>query len=247
MTPVTDSFLARLPAHERRRLEALAGVDHETLAQRRLSGEPLQYLEGTAPFGDVDLHVDPRVLVPRPETEGLVEVAASLAGPPGVVVDLGTGSGAIAIALARRFPHAEVHAGDVEAGAVEVARRNVAAFAPGVQLHEGDLFSALPGKLRGKVDLLVSNPPYVAEAEWDALPVDVRCEPRSALVAGPTGTEVLERIAGEAGEWMGPVGRVVCEIGELQSEVAGAFSHLGRVSVRRDLTGRPRYVVVERG
>jgi release factor glutamine methyltransferase len=247
MTAVTDSFLARLPLHERRRLEALAGVDHEMLARRRWLGEPLQYLEGTAPFGDVDLHVDHRVLVPRPETEGLVELAASLAGSPGVVVDLGTGSGAIAIALARRFPHAEVHAADVAAEALEVAQRNVVAFAPGVRLHEGDLFEALPADLRGRVDLVVSNPPYVAEGEWDALPADVRREPPSALVAGPIGTEVLERIAGEVGEWLVPGGKVVCEIGERQSVVAGAFSHLGRVSVRPDLAGRPRYLVVETG
>ena len=240
-----DSFLDALPAHERRRLEAVEGADPEALAQRRVAGEPLQYLEGTAAFLDMDLVIDDRVLVPRPETEGLVELMTSVRSEAQVVVDLGTGSGAIAIALARRYPGAHVHAVDVSAPALEVAAINVARYAPRVVLHHGDLFDALPRGLTGRVDLLVSNPPYVAEGEWPHLPDDVRREPRTALVAGPRGTEALRRIADEAPVWMAPGGVIGCEVGETQTaEVAAMFDRLGQTTVAPDLAGRPRYVVV---
>lgn len=248
MTHVIDSFLTGLPPHERRRIEALVDADPEELARRRQEGEPLQYLEGTAAFLDLDLVVDGRVLVPRPETEGLVELAASLRSRPEVIVDLGTGSGALAIALARRYPAADVHGTDISPDALEVACQNIEAHAPGVRLHRGDLFEALPVGLVGAVDLLVSNPPYVAAAEWPRLPADVRHEPRAALVAGERGTEVLERIAEGSGKWVRSGGYVVCEIGETQGvEVEAAFGRLGRTRVERDLAGKVRYATVEVG
>lgn len=238
-------MLSRLPSHERKRLQALTGVDSQELARRRLEGEPLQYLEGSAPFADFDVVVDERVLVPRPETEGLYELAARVVDEPSAIVDLGTGSGVLAIALARKFPEAAVHGVDSSESALELGRHNARRLGAGVTFHHGDLFHPLPPELLGHVDLVVSNPPYVAEEEWAGLPVDVQSEPRQALVAGPRGTEVLERIAARAGDWLAPGGWVVCEMGETQGEaVRAAFSIIGRAEVRSDLSGRPRYVVV---
>lgn len=223
----------------------MAGEGAEELARRRLAGEPLQYLEGSAAFTDFDVMVDERVLIPRPETEGLYELAAGSVGDPAVIVDLGTGSGVLAIALARRFPRAELHAVDASAPALDVARSNAARLGATAAFHHGDLFDALPESLRRRVDLLVSNPPYVAEDEWPGLPEDVRREPRLALVAGPRGTEVLERIGAEAGSWMSPGAVVACEMGETQGEaVTAAFAGLGSPEIRRDLAGRARYVLV---
>lgn len=243
---VTNAF-SRLPPHEQRRLRALGRPDIESLAARRLAGEPLQYLEGTAAFADFDVVVDSRVLVPRPETEGLFELASRWVRDPRVIVDLGTGSGVLAIALARRFPDAEVHATDLSAEALEVARSNADLLGVEIRFHLGDLFAAVPERLAGRVDLMVSNPPYVAESEWDFLPADVRREPRSALVAGPLGTEVLGRIAAGSRAWLAAEGVLVCEIGEEQSaELIPIFAPLGRVEIHPDLAGRARYLLVRR-
>lgn len=245
MHRVNGSFLDRLPPHERRRLAALEAA--EDLARRRLDGEPLQYLEGSAQFIDFEVSVDRRVLIPRPETEGLFELAVAQSGDPRVIADVGTGSGVLAIALARRFPGAEIHAVDDSPEALEVARQNAAALEVDVGFGLGNLFSALPPDLAGALDLVVSNPPYVAAGEWESLPVDVRHEPRRALVAGPEGTETLQRIGAEVGGWLAPGGVVVCEIGETQGEaVIEAFSAVGPTEIRPDLAGRPRYVVGRR-
>ncbi|MDX1447734.1 MAG: peptide chain release factor N(5)-glutamine methyltransferase [Acidimicrobiia bacterium] len=217
------------------------------LVRRRLEGEPLQYLEGSASFVSFDLQVDARVLVPRPETEGLWEVAVSLHPDPRRIVDLCTGSGALAIALARSFPRARVVGTDVSSDALDVARLNGARLAPDVEWRTGDLFEAVDEDLRGRVDLLVSNPPYVAAGEWEDLPLDVRREPRLALVSGETGLEVLERIAAEAGEWLAPGGCVACEIGETQgAAVRGLFADYRQPRILTDLAGRERYLVAGR-
>lgn len=222
-------------------------ADVEALARRRLAGEPLQYLEGTAPFVDFDVVVDERVLIPRPETEELYDLVADLTPPPSVIVDLGAGSGALGLALARRYPEAEVHATDLSDSALEVAGVNADRLGVEMTLHCGDLFAALPTRLRGRIDLIVSNPPYVADDEWDSLPDDVRHEPRIALVSGPVGTEILLRIAGEASPWLAPEGIIACEMGETQADaVASSFAALGEVAVHDDLAGRPRYVMVRR-
>lgn len=238
--------MSELADHELRRLRAVAADDDELAAfvARRVDGEPLQYIEGSAPFGPFDLVVDDRVLVPRPETEGLWELAANLVDDPRIIVDLCTGSGALAIALASTFPGARVVGTDLSEAALEVARVNGAAHAPGVEWSQGDLFGALDSELAGRIDLVVSNPPYVAATEWAALPDDVRREPKVALVAGPTGLEVLGRIATESVGWLAPGGLVVCEIGETQgAEATEIFATFESVRVVADLSGRDRYLV----
>ncbi len=204
----------------------------EELIARREAGEPLQYIVGSASFYGVELACGPGVLVPRPETEILVDVALELlrdiASP--VVVDLGTGTGAIAAAIASQRPDATVYATEKSPAAFAWAQRNV----PSVLL--GDLFEPLPSSLRGGVDLVVSNPPYVPEGT--TLPADVRREPAEALFAGPDGCDVLRRIASEAPDWLRPGGWIVLEIGtpDQASVLPGARVHA-------DLTGRLRVVL----
>jgi len=237
--------VAELPEYELRRLKAVAGPERplESLIERRVSGEPLQYIEGTAPFASLQIGVDPRVLVPRPETEGLFEIAAKMVRNPKVIVDLCTGSGALALALKHRFPTASVFATDISEEAVEVAFHNRHKLGLDVYFGVGDLFDPLPAALLGEVDLVVANPPYVAEGEFGSLPRDVQQEPKVALVAGPTGLEVIRRIGAAVSEWLRPGGVVVLEIGETQGVAASStFARLPTV-VRQDLTGRDRYVV----
>jgi release factor glutamine methyltransferase len=256
-----EPAVAGLPAHERRRLLAVVAgpnlsegrregtltatqrAEFEALATRRLHGEPLQYLEGTVPFGPVEVAVDERVLIPRPETEYLFELVSKRAAPS-VVVDLGTGSGALALALKRTFPSARVIGTDVSGAALEVAQANGVTNELPVEWLEGDLFDALPVHLAGKVDLLVANPPYIAEDDWGGLAEDVRREPRLALVAGPTGTEVTERILGDVRRWLAPTGEAWIEVGEDQAQaLAGRFP--ARVVV--DQYGRDRFLQVDNG
>lgn len=216
------------------------------LAAARRGGEPLQYLEGTVQFGPLELAVDRRALIPRPETEQLWEMAVHelAAQSKPVVVDLCTGSGNLALAIQYVFPDADVHGTDVSARALDLARENAARTGlVGVQLLHGDLFDPLPDRLRGGVDLIVSNPPYLAEEEHGTLPTDVRDhEPRSALVAGPTGDEVLARIAAGAEAWLRPGGAVICEVSELRPNQARRLFAAYRAEIREDLAGRPRFV-----
>ncbi|HUF96456.1 MAG TPA: peptide chain release factor N(5)-glutamine methyltransferase [Acidimicrobiia bacterium] len=235
----------RLPDHELRRLEAVAGVNGtiEDLIKRRLDGEPLQYIEGTAQFGSLELVVDKRVLIPRPETETLFEIASRMVRLPEVIVDLCTGSGALALALKQHFPTAAVFATDISADAIEVAAENMARTDNSIYLANGDLFDPLPTSLIGEVDLIVANPPYVSESEFASLPDDVKREPRVALVSGQSGLEIIERIGASASQWLRPGGVVVCEIGEKQG-IAAASSFPGiPVVIRRDLNGRDRFVL----
>lgn len=235
----------RLPDHELRRLEAVAGVNGtiEDLIKRRLDGEPLQYIEGTAQFGSLELVVDKRVLIPRPETEILFEIASRIVRLPEVIVDLCTGSGALALALKQHFPAAAVFATDISADAIVVAAENMARTDNWIYLANGDLFDPLPTSLLGEVDLIVANPPYVSESEFASLPDDVKREPRVALVSGQSGLEIIERIGASASQWLRPGGVVVCEIGEKQG-IAAASSFPGiPVVIRRDLNGRDRFVL----
>jgi release factor glutamine methyltransferase len=231
------------------------------MAARRAAGEPLQYVFGHWPFRSLDLTVTPQVLIPRPETEQVVEVALAelralgVADP--VVVDAGTGSGAIALALATEAPGAAVWATDVSADALAVARANLTrvrhAAAPraDVTFVEGSWLEPLPPALRGTVSLVVANPPYVAESEWAGLPAEVRAEPRLALVAapGPDGTPGLacvEAVLEQAGAWLAWPGVVVVELAPQQSAAAAArATALGydAVRVESDLSGRPRCLV----
>lgn len=244
----------------RSRRDLLAGgevdADNERryrdLVRRRIEGVPLQHLEGSVQFGPIELRSDARALVPRPETERLWEEAVAAlgeAGPGTVIVDLCTGSGNLALALKHRFGPAQVYATDLSGDALALAAENAAALHLDVTLLQGDLFDPLPRDLYERVDLLVANPPYVSEAEFDRLPTDVReHDPREALVAGPRGDEVLNRIAADAYWWMGTGGWLFCEIGETQSERAlELFGAYLDVEVRADLAGRPRILVGRKG
>lgn len=274
---VDDAVAAGLPGADVRRIledvtgveggEAVTVLDDEAselradrfraLVARRASGEPLQYVLGSWGFRGLDLLVDRRVLIPRPETEWVVEQALGLLphgrrDEPLVVVDLGTGSGAIALSIAQeRFPHVRVVATDVSADAVDVARANLAGLGrrgAAVELHVGWWWEAVPPALRGEVDLVVSNPPYVGAAEL--LPAEVAdWEPRRALVPGATGTEDLEVVLAGAAGWLRPGGWVVCEIGERQGEVVASIATaagLVDVEVRPDLARRDRMVLARR-
>lgn len=214
------------------------------LVARRVTGEPLQYLEGTVQFGPLELLADPRALIPRPETEQLWEKVVARVGeePPTVVVDLCTGSGNLALALKHTFRGAFVWATDLSPQALSLARENGVRTGLQVNWFEGDLFSPLPADLRGQVDLIVSNPPYVAEAEVDALPDDVRDhEPRAALVAGERGDEVLAEIAAEAVRWLSPGGRIALEIGETQGRRTAELFGRYDMRIEQDLSGRDRF------
>ena len=199
------------------------------------------FLEGSVAFGPVEVAVDERVLIPRPETEHLFELVGK--GPvPNLVVDLCTGSGALALALKHRFPLARVIGTDLSEAAMEVAKANGVANDLLVEWLEGDLFDALPDKAKGQIDLLVSNPPYIAERDWDGLPEDVRREPRLALIAGPTGMEVAEKVLAAVRQWLAPSGQAWVEVGEDQAQtLAKEFS--GQVVI--DQYGSDRFVRVD--
>lgn len=211
---------------------------------QRCSGTPLQHLTGEQPFRGMTLSVAPGVFVPRPETEVLVTAAVQaitdVRRP--VIVDVGTGTGAVALALKRARRDAEVHAVDVNPAAVELARDNARRHELRIEVHEGDLLRSLPSELRGRVDLVVSNPPYVTEEEYADLPAEVRADPYEALVGG---TDVHARLADDAPEWLVPRGWLVVEIGASQAEdvteiMAKRFVELETIE---DLAGRARVVM----
>ncbi len=229
----------------------------EAMLSRRAAGEPLQYVLGTWGFRGLDLMVDRRVLIPRPETEVVVGVAidelrrlagGGRTGPP-IAVDIGTGSGAIALAVAGEVPKARVWATDVSADALAVARANLAGtgslVGPRVRLLEGPWFDPLPGELRGRIDVVVSNPPYVAADE--VLPAEVAdWEPAGALVSGPTGVEGIEAVVRGASQWLARPGSVVVELAPHQAEEArrrATAAGFDQVDVLDDLAGRARVLV----
>ena len=211
---------------------------------RRCTGTPLQHLTGEQGFRRLVLSVRPGVFVPRPETEILVDVALEALGgaESPIVVDLCTGSGAVALAIADERPGARVWATDVSEDAIALARENAARLDLPIDPRVGDLFDALPSELRGTVDLVVANPPYLSEAEEPTLPVEVRAEPPEALYGGPA---LTERILRGATGWLRPGGTVAIEIREDAADVtvAAARAH-GFVDpfVRKDLAGRDRVV-----
>lgn len=222
----------------------------DAMLARREAGEPLQYVLGRWGFRTLDLLVDPRVLIPRPETELVAEAAIGelrrLGGRR--ALDLGTGSGAIALSLAVEVPAVEVWGVDRSPEALQVARANVAGIGRAgarVRLAEGDWFEGLPEELRGALDVVVANPPYVADG--DELPDEVaRWEPRSALLAGPDGLDDLRRIVADAPGWLSRPGSLVVELAPAQGdEVARLALEAGASEARThvDMTGRVRYVV----
>ncbi len=235
------------------------------MVARRVRGEPLQYVLGHWSFRTLDLMVDPRVLIPRPETEEVVGVALAeldrlVAGRdpgerrPPVVVDLGTGSGAIALAVAVERPGTEVVATDRSADALAVAAANLAGIgtaAASVQLCEGHWFDALERHrpdLAAGVDVIVSNPPYIAAGE-DLPPEVADFEPVGALVAGARGTESLEQLVRGASRWLRSDGVLVLECAPRQAPAVAALARahaFPSVDVVPDLTGRDRAVVARR-
>lgn len=216
----------------------------DALLERRLAGEPLAYVLGTQPFRSLELACGPGVLVPRPETETVVDVALELCGPEALVVDVGTGTGAIALAIACERLGAEVWATEVSPEASTYAGENVRRTGLDVRVVEGDLFAGLPPGLRGRVDLVVSNPPYVDPDRPDLLGPDVGAEPPEALFAPEGGDAVLRRLVDEAPVWLRPGGALVCEIGTgAQAErVLTRLAGWADQDVREDCTGRPRVV-----
>jgi len=235
------------------------------LARRRLDGEPLQYLLGHWSFRYLDLLVDERVLIPRPETEVVVEVAlrelALLDSTAPTIVDAGTGSGAIALSMATELstshPGGQVWAIDISSDALAVATKNherLSASRTGmlpVTFVHGSWLGALPPALRGTIDVVVSNPPYVAAAEWDALSVEVHQEPRGALIAddladGTPGLADVVTVLRGALDWLARPGAVVIELAPHQAAAAAVIaSAMGflHVRVEPDLTTRPRALV----
>lgn len=214
---------------------------------QRCAGTPLQHLTGEQAFRGIVLEVRPGVFVPRQETEILVEVALgalSRAEAP-VVVDVGTGTGAIALAVKDERPDAAVLATDRSPEAVELATANASRLGLDVTIVEGDLLEPLPRELRGWVDLVVSNPPYVTPQEYGDLPAEVRADPELALVGG---LEVYERLAAQAPRWLRDGGVLAVEIGAAQGrDVSSALrSSFTDVRVEQDLAGRDRVVVGRR-
>ncbi|MXZ98907.1 MAG: peptide chain release factor N(5)-glutamine methyltransferase [Acidimicrobiaceae bacterium] len=235
----------------------LTAARFRSMLDRRDGGEPLQYVTGSWGFRTLDLMVDRRVLIPRPETEVVagwaVDEAARRSAEEGrdrevVVVDLGTGSGAIALSVAVECPQARVFATDVSVDALSVARANLAGLgraAARVSLHEGDWFDAVPGALRGSVDVVVSNPPYIGAGE-ELPPVVADWEPPVALWSGPEGHEAVERVIGGASQWLGPGGALVLEVASHRAhETAHMVAETGFADVRmeQDLAGLERVVI----
>jgi release factor glutamine methyltransferase len=228
----------------------------DDMVERRAAGEPLQYVLRRWGFRTLDLLVDRRVLIPRPETEVVVEVAIRelrrIGSQRPLVADLGTGSGAIALSLAVEVPDARVWATDASADALAVARANLAGIgspaAVRVRLAEGRWYDALPGPLKGQFDLVVSNPPYIGAGE--PLPAEVaEWEPRAALVAGPTGLEAIAELVEGAAGWLAPGGALVVEIAPHQADEARELVSTAAfqgAEVRPDLNGRARVLVARR-
>ena len=264
ITFTLDCDRAYLYAHPERELtfEELQRYD-EALA-RRATGIPAQYITGHQEFWGLDLIVSAAVLIPRPETEHVVESVLGLisraeseksqkqeqeqkqrAGAPAPhllrIADVGTGSGAIALALAKELPSAEIDATDISAEALEVARANAARhqLAPRIAFHHTDLLRGLP---HGEFDFVVSNPPYVGESEEDSVRLEVRkFEPRNAVFAGPTGLEVIERLIPQAHKALKPGGWLVSEIsGTIADGVRRLLLGWGELAITNDLQGITR-------
>jgi len=220
--------------------------------RRRARGEPLQLILGTANFCGFELRVTRGVLIPRPETEVLAEAAwewlkASPGGQKGRVLDLGTGSGCLAIALALKCPDVEVWAADVSEAAIEVAKENIRrhGLQDRVRLLQGDGFGALPAGLR--FEAIVSNPPYIPDEEISSLPPEVRdWEPRVALAGGKDGLAVIRRLAAEGRSRLKPEGRLFMEFADGQeAQARRIFEEAGwkGVEIRPDLSGSPRILI----
>jgi len=262
---VLERDRAWIYTHPEDTLEPAAINRYFALVARRAAGEPTQYLTGKQEFWGLEFDVTPAVLIPRPETEHVVEVAlerlgalgikinmtTGLPSPPLQIADAGTGSGCIAVALARELPHAEVLATDISAPALEVARRNASRHGVGdrVLFLQTDLLESV--NEANSLDLIASNPPYVARNEAHQLPREVReHEPASALFSGPTGAEIYPRLVEQAASLLRQKGILVLELGYNSLEhvrplLYGQAAWVN-VSVTNDLAGIPRVIAAER-
>lgn len=197
---------------------AEAEADLEGLVRRRVAGLPLEQVVGWAEFCGLRIDVDPGVFVPRRRTELLAREAVALTRPGAVVVDLCCGAGALGAVVASEVEGVELWAADIDPVAVRCARRNVPA---GAVVRQGDLFEALPPALRGRIDVLVANVPYVPTEEIDLLPREARLhEPRTALDGGWDGLQTLRRVSAAASRWLAPGGHLLVETSERQSSAA---------------------------
>jgi len=243
--------------HPEARLDAAAVRNFLELTAKRATGVPTQYLTGRQEFWGMEFEVTPAVLIPRPETEHVIEVALerlSAAGDPSrglFAADIGTGSGCIAIALAKELPQAQIYATDISAGALELARRNATKHevSERVRFVCCDLLEGIAAQTRG-FDLVASNPPYVARGEERHLPREVReHEPHEALFSGASGAEIYPRLITQAGERLRTGGLLVVEVGYGAAEpVRGKLDESVWTDIRvtQDLAGIPRVISAER-
>jgi release factor glutamine methyltransferase len=246
-----DCDRAYLYGHPERELNAEEQSRYQQALAQRSTGVPAQYITGHQEFWGMDLIVSPAVLIPRPETEHVVETVLQLGcsdywrarapAPHMKIVDAGTGSGCIALALAKELPPAEIHATEISPAALEIARSNAARhqLENRIHFHEADLLTGLE---RNTFDFVVSNPPYVGESEEEQVQLEVRkFEPRIAVFAGPAGTEVIERLIPQAREVLKPGGWLVMEIsGTIAGRVQELLAEWENVQITNDLQGIPR-------
>ncbi len=268
-----DCDRAYLYAHPERELTSDETRRYDDALARRASGMPAQYITGHQEFWGMDLIVSPAVLIPRPETEHLVETVLEIVSRDASrreqeqnqeqeqdqdqeqrtrvsalhVLDVGTGSGAIALALASELPAAEIHATDISPDALGVARANAARLelTSRIEFHQGDLLDGFPP---ASFDFVVSNPPYVGESEEDSVQLEVRkFEPRDAVFAGPTGLEVIERLIPQARRVLRPGGWLVFEIsGTIADRVRGLLSSWDEIAIKNDLQGIARVAIARK-
>jgi release factor glutamine methyltransferase len=246
---------AWLYAHAGEPMDPAAADEYFRLIDSRAAGVPTQYLIGHQEFWGLEFAVTPEVLIPRPETEHVVEVALDRLGDRKNyalrIADVGTGSGCIAVALAHALPHAEIFATDISSGALEVARRNAARHGVAERVHfmEGDRLQPIRSHLAPPpfLDMVISNPPYIGRDEQDQLPREVReHEPHTALFAGPTGLEFYGHLIEETEEVLGENGIIVLELGynslEHVQSIFGASVGWSDVAVQNDLAGIARVI-----
>jgi len=241
-----DCDRAYLYAHPERELTSGEQSRYDEALTQRASGMPAQYITGHQEFWGLDFIVNPAVLIPRPETEHVIETVLQLEkarGPisPPTIVDVGTGSGCISVALATELPAAKIHATEISPAALEVARANAARnqVTDRITFHQSDLLTGLPDS---SFDFVVSNPPYVGESEQDEVQLEVRkFEPRNAVFAGPTGLEVITRLIPQAERALKSGGWLVLEIsGTIADGVTELLSSWADFRITPDLQGIAR-------
>jgi release factor glutamine methyltransferase len=251
---------AYLYAHSERELTTDEQARYDQALGQRSRGVPTQYITGHQEFWGMDFIVTPAVLIPRPETEHVIETVLKLvhSGRSGAgrapspanpirIIDVGTGSGCIALALAKELPHAEIHATDISPDALEIAEANAARhqLASRIIFHDTDLLQGLESSF---FDFVVSNPPYVGESEADQVQLEVRkFEPRNAIFAGPTGLEVIENLIPAARAALRPGGWLMMEIsGTIAEGVKSLLESWDCVQIKNDLQGIPRVAIAQK-